>query len=138
MPVTLDAIVMFLGWIGAAAGVVAYAMVSRGRWAASSAPFQLTNLTAAGLMGMVAAANGVWPSVAANLVWIVIGTQAIVVLVRARARRRTAAEAVAAVTPTVAAVTPAVAVGTVTAPAPAPEAVLADADTSPREVGLAA
>ncbi|MGO2701429.1 MAG: CBU_0592 family membrane protein, partial [Cellulosimicrobium funkei] len=94
MPVTLDAIVMFLGWIGAAAGVVAYAMVSRGRWAPSSAPFQLTNLTAAGLMGMVAAANGVWPSVAANLVWVLIGAQAIVVIVRARrARRRTLAEA---------------------------------------------
>ncbi|WP_194217712.1 CBU_0592 family membrane protein, partial [Cellulosimicrobium cellulans] len=94
MPVTLDAIVMFLGWIGAAAGVVAYAMVSRGRWAPSSAPFQLTNLTAAGLMGMVAAANGVWPSVAANLVWVLIGAQAVVVIVRARrARGRALAEA---------------------------------------------
>ena len=128
MPVTLDAIVMFLGWIGAAAGVVAYAMVSRGRWAASSAPFQLTNLTAAGLMGMVAAANGVWPSVAANLVWIVIGVQAVVVLVRARARRRAAvAEPVA---PVGAAVPD--------APAAVPDAVLPDGEPSPREVGLAA
>lgn len=127
MPVTLDAFVMFLGWIGAAAGVVAYAMVSRGRWAASSAPFQLTNLTAAGLMGMVAAANGVWPSVAANIVWIVIGVQAIVVLVRARARRRAAV--VEAATP----------VGTVAPGAPdAPGAVLVDGEPSPREVGLAA
>lgn len=84
MPITLDAFVMFLGWIGAAAGVVAYAQVTRGRWAASSAPFQLTNLTAAGLMGLVAAANGVWPSVFANLVWIVIGVQAVVLIVRAR------------------------------------------------------
>ena len=30
MPVTLDSFVMLLGWIGAAAGVVAYAQVSRG------------------------------------------------------------------------------------------------------------
>jgi hypothetical protein len=128
VPVTLDAFVMFLGWIGAAAGVVAYAMVSRGRWAASSAPFQLTNLTAAGLMGMVAAANGVWPSVAANIVWIVIGVQAIVVLVRARARRRAAlVEADAATT--------ALDAG---APAPVPDAVLVDGEPSPREVGLAA
>lgn len=125
MPVTLDAFVMFLGWIGAAAGVVAYAMVSRGRWAASSAPFQLTNLTAAGLMGMVAAANGVWPSVAANIVWIVIGVQAIVVIVRARARRRAAA---------VEAVPPAGA----DAPTAVPDAVLVDGEPSPREVGLAA
>ena len=128
MPVTLDAFVMFLGWIGAAAGVVAYAMVSRGRWAASSAPFQLTNLTAAGLMGMVAAANGVWPSVAANIVWIVIGVQAIVVLVRARARRR--ATVVDEATP--AAVVPGAATSAV------PDAALPDGDPSPREVGLAA
>ena len=88
MPVTLDALVMFLGWIGAAAGVLAYAQVSRGRWAASSAPFQLTNLVAAGLMAMVAARNGVWPSVAANVVWILIGLQAVVLIVRARRARR--------------------------------------------------
>ncbi|QJW35125.1 CBU_0592 family membrane protein [Cellulosimicrobium protaetiae] len=137
MPVTLDSIVMFLGWIGAAAGVVAYAMVSRGRWAASSAPFQLTNLTAAGLMGMVAAANGVWPSVAANLVWIVIGVQAVVVLLRARARRRAAVvdgRATGAVVPVL----------TSSDLAPATEAVvvpdvaLPDDEPSPREVGLAA
>ncbi|WP_139123175.1 CBU_0592 family membrane protein [Cellulosimicrobium cellulans] len=87
MLVTLDTFVMILGWVGAAAGVVAYAMVSRGRWTPSSAHFQLTNLGAAGLMGLVAAANGVWPSVFANLVWIVIGVQAVVLLVRARRRR---------------------------------------------------
>ncbi|MGM7422168.1 CBU_0592 family membrane protein [Cellulosimicrobium sp. CpK407] len=130
MPVTLDAFVMFLGWIGAAAGVVAYAMVSRGRWAASSAPFQLTNLTAAGLMGMVAAANGVWPSVAANIVWILIGVQAIVVIVRARARRRAAVDDMAA------APAPAVVPGAVAATAS--ESALPDGDPSPREVGLAA
>ncbi|WP_415297586.1 CBU_0592 family membrane protein [Cellulosimicrobium sp. SJTW-1] len=122
MPVTLDAIVMFLGWIGAAVGVVAYAMVSRGRWAPSSAPFQLTNLTAAGLMGMVAAANGVWPSVAANLVWVLIGAQAIVVIVRARRARRRALDEAAALT----------------ASAPAAVAVRADGEPAPQEVGLAA
>jgi membrane protein YdbS with pleckstrin-like domain len=100
VPVTLDALVMFLGWIGAAAGVLAYAQVSRGRWAASSAPFQLTNLVAAGLMAMVAGVNGVWPSVAANVVWVLIGVQAVVVIVRARrARRRVLAEEVDAPTP---------------------------------------
>lgn len=122
MPVTLDAIVMFLGWIGAAAGVVAYAMVSRGRWAPSSAPFQLTNLTAAGLMGMVAAANGVWPSVAANLVWVLIGAQAIVVIVRARRARRRALDEAAGIT----------------ASAPAAAAVRTDGEPAPQEVGLAA
>jgi len=38
------------------------------------------------------AVNGVWPSAVANVVWIVIGGQAIVVLVKARRRR--AAQAV--------------------------------------------
>jgi peptidoglycan/LPS O-acetylase OafA/YrhL len=85
--VTMETFVMILGWVGAAAGVIAYAMVSRGRWTPSSAHFQLTNLGAAGLMGLVAAANGVWPSVFANVVWIVIGVQAVVLLVRARRRR---------------------------------------------------
>ena len=131
MPVTLDSFVMLLGWIGAAAGVVAYAQVSRGRWAASSAPFQLTNLTAAGLMGLVAAANGVWPSVFANLVWIVIGVQAIVLLVRARRARRERAAAPAGPVETVEAVASAepVVVGRV---------VVRDVEPAPREVGLAA
>ncbi len=121
MPVTLDAIVMFLGWVGAVGGVVAYAMVSRGRWAPTSAPFQLTNLGAAGLMGMVAAANGVWPSVAANAVWVLIGVQAVALIVRARrARRRTLARAA------------------VVAPGEVVALESPDAEPSPREVGLAA
>nr|WP_194720217.1 hypothetical protein [Cellulosimicrobium arenosum] len=78
---------MILGWAGAIAGVVAYAMVSRGRWTPTSAHFQLTNLVGAGLMAIVAAANGVWPSVAANLVWIVIGVQAVRLVLRARRAR---------------------------------------------------
>jgi len=133
VPVTLDAIVMSLGWIGAAAGVLAYAMVSRGRWAPSSAPFQLTNLAAAGLMGMVAAANGVWPSVAANGVWVLIGAQAVLVIVRARrARRRTLTDAADA--PARAAVAPAHAV----LAAPSLPATVPDVEASPRQVGLAA
>ncbi|MBD5784574.1 hypothetical protein IF650_00110 [Cellulosimicrobium terreum] len=91
MPITLDTLFMILGWGGAVAGVIAYGMVSRGRWAATSAQFQLTNLVAAGLMGLVAAANGVWPSVAANLVWIVIGAQAVRLLLKARRARALAA-----------------------------------------------
>ncbi|WP_265522389.1 CBU_0592 family membrane protein [Oerskovia flava] len=87
MSVSLLTLVTALGWVGAAAGVVAYAMVSRGRWAPTSLPFQLTNLTAASLMCLVAAVNGVWPSAVANIVWMVIGVQAVAMMVR-RARRR--------------------------------------------------
>ncbi|MEK8226679.1 hypothetical protein NKG05_12165 [Oerskovia sp. M15] len=42
-------------------------------------------------MCLVAAVNGVWPSAVANVVWIVIGAQAIAVLVRSRRRRATEA-----------------------------------------------
>ncbi|WP_229242423.1 CBU_0592 family membrane protein [Cellulosimicrobium marinum] len=126
---------MILGWVGAAAGVVAYAQVTRGRWSASSAPFQLTNLTAAGLMGLVAAANGVWPSVFANLVWIVIGVQAVVLIVRARRARRRTVEPVAAPEPLLIAgnLTGAVVVGSVVG-----SVAVTDDEPAPQEVGLAA
>jgi len=62
-----------LGWVGAVAGIIAYLMVSRGKWIAASLAFQLTNLGAATLMFAVAAMNGVWPSASANLAWMGIG-----------------------------------------------------------------
>lgn len=86
-PALVDLAVTVLGWVGAIAAVTAYAMVTRGRWSGSSLRFQLTNFVGASLMCLVAAANGVWPSAVANVVWIVIGGQAIVVLLKARRRR---------------------------------------------------
>ncbi|MHA7134442.1 CBU_0592 family membrane protein [Oerskovia turbata] len=86
-PSLVDLVVTPLGWVGAIAAVTAYAMVTRGRWSGDSLRFQLTNFVGASLMCLVAAVNGVWPSAVANVVWIVIGGQAIVVLVRARRRR---------------------------------------------------
>lgn len=84
----LMATVTALGWIGAVAAIFAYAMVTRGRWRADSVAFQVTNLAAAGAMLVVAAANGVWPSAAANTAWLVIGTAALLPLVRGRSARR--------------------------------------------------
>ncbi|KAA1420012.1 hypothetical protein FE697_019220 [Mumia zhuanghuii] len=70
-----------LGWFGAVAGAAAYLLVTRGRWSASSARYQSANLLGAGLMGGVAAFNGVWPSAAANLIWVFIGGQALWMIV---------------------------------------------------------
>ncbi|MGH1565638.1 CBU_0592 family membrane protein [Mumia sp. DW29H23] len=110
-----------LGWVGAVAGAAAYLLVSRGRWKAASARYQSANLLGAGLMGGVAAFNGVWPSAAANLIWIVIGGQALwAIVAKKHADRQAAAASVSAAdleprenplveaTPLVAATSPAV------------------------------
>ena len=66
------------GWVGAAALLLAYALVSSGRLNGRSIRFQLLNLTgAAGLL-----ANGIWhgawPSAALNAIWLVIGIAAVI------------------------------------------------------------
>ncbi|WP_369370405.1 hypothetical protein AB1046_16635 [Promicromonospora sp. Populi] len=83
---SLMMVVTALGWFGAIAGLVAYAMVSRGRWSADSLAFQCTNVLAAGTMLTVAAANGVWPSAASNLAAIAIGASALFTVFRAKKR----------------------------------------------------
>ncbi|ANC31973.1 CBU_0592 family membrane protein [Isoptericola dokdonensis] len=95
MSPTLLTVITVLGWIGAAAGLVAYAQVSRGRWTSSSSAFQATNIVAAILMCVVAGVNGVWPSAAANVAWIVIGIQTLLMAQRARLAEQQAATATA-------------------------------------------
>jgi hypothetical protein len=80
----LLSVVTALGWVGAIVGLVAYFQVSRGRWAPDSIQFQAANLCATSMLFLVAAVHGVWPSVAANIAWMVIGTQAVLMIVRAR------------------------------------------------------
>jgi hypothetical protein len=84
---TLMMVATALGWVGAIAGLVAYAMVSRGRWNADSLAFQGTNMLAGVTMLTVAATNGVWPSAAANIVVIVIGVHAVTTVLRAKKRK---------------------------------------------------
>ncbi|BDZ42154.1 hypothetical protein GCM10025865_14530 [Paraoerskovia sediminicola] len=90
MDAVLTQSLMILGWVSAFFGAAAYLLASRGTWDAKSLRFNLTNVTAAGLMVVVAGANGLWPSVAANLVWVVIGTQALIAIY---GQRRAAARA---------------------------------------------
>jgi hypothetical protein len=84
-------VVTVLGWVGALAGLVAYAMVSRGRWSADSLAFQGTNMLAAVTLLSVAAANGIWPSAASNMAALLIGVNAVFTVLRAK--KRAAAEA---------------------------------------------
>jgi hypothetical protein len=86
----VHAVVTAIGWIGAVTCVGAYGLVSRGTWSVSSRRFQVANVAAALMMGLVAVRGHVWASVAANAVWAVIGTRTVATLMRAR---RTQAEA---------------------------------------------
>lgn len=88
MSVFIDQAVMTLGWVSAVAGAIAYMLASRGVWDAKSLRFQVTNMSAAGLMIIVGAVNGIWPSVAANMVWVVIGANTILMVFQARRAAR--------------------------------------------------
>lgn len=70
------------GWLGAAALLLAYGLVSAGRLSGRSSGFQLLNL--GGAAGLLAngAHHGAWPSAALNAVWVAIGVVALVRLRR--------------------------------------------------------
>jgi hypothetical protein len=78
-----------LGWLGAAALLLAYGLASTGRLPAEGARFQLLNLGGAVALTANSAYNGAWPSAALNVVWIVIGLAA---LLRARGKARNGPE----------------------------------------------
>lgn len=101
----MSALVTALGWVGAVTCLVAYVMVTRGRWSPTSGRYQLTNVVSGALMGLVAARSGVWPSVATNLVWTAVGIYAVSVILVARRRRRAEATGEATATATATMVT---------------------------------
>lgn len=61
-----------LGWLGAAALLVAYALVSKGRFTGASVPYQALNVV--GSIGLIinTVYYGAYPSTFVNVVWIVI------------------------------------------------------------------
>ncbi len=103
---SLMLVVTVLGWVGAIAGLVAYAMVSRGRWSADSLAFQGTNMLAAMTLLSVAAANGIWPSAASNMAALLIGVNAVFTVVRGKKRAAKEAATLRAVEDTVSDVVP--------------------------------
>lgn len=92
----MSAFVTALGWVGAVTCLVAYVLVTRGKWAPTSGRYQLANVVSGLFMGMVAASSGVWPSVVTNAVWAVVGAHAVAVVLRARRKRSLEAAATAA------------------------------------------
>ncbi|SKC62027.1 CBU_0592 family membrane protein [Krasilnikoviella flava] len=97
MTISLLTVITAFGWIGAIAVVLAYGMVSKGRWTADSLPFQLSNFAGAAVMLVIAIANGIWPSALANVAAVVIGAAAMRTIARARRAERAATAQLAAV-----------------------------------------
>ncbi|WP_445997120.1 CBU_0592 family membrane protein [Okibacterium fritillariae] len=84
------------GWLGALGTVTAYALLTFGKLTSTSALFQSLNIAGAALLCVSATVSQAWPSAAVNAVWIVIGLQAIVPLVKRLTGRNSAAVAGAA------------------------------------------
>ena len=66
-----------LGWIGAVAVVVAYYFVSHQKWSGGSLKYHLCNIGGSILVGMNALYHEAFPSVLINVVWLVIGLNAL-------------------------------------------------------------
>jgi hypothetical protein len=71
----------FLGWLGAAAYLIAYALVSTKKLAGDSSIFQGLNLLGGVTLVVNSAYYRVWPSVAVNAAWAGI---AVIVLAKKR------------------------------------------------------
>ena len=81
--VTMSVLVTVIGWLGAAALILAYGLVSSRRLAGDSVTFQVLNSAGALALAINTAYHAAWPSAVLNLVWIGIGVAA---LSRARTR----------------------------------------------------
>lgn len=75
------------GWLGAAALLLAYGLLSSGRIAAGTT-YQLLNLAGAVALAVNGIVHRALPSVAVNVVWLVIGVAALRGLARRHARDR--------------------------------------------------
>lgn len=83
-----------LGWVGTLGTIGAYALLSRGRWHATSLRYAALN-GAGGLLGAAGSSlYGAWPSVASNLLWSCLAAQSLVMTWRQRRAARPAAVAV--------------------------------------------
>lgn len=62
----------YAGWLGALSTMGAYALVSQRRLHAHSLRYQAINAAGASLLALSALSSDNWPSLAANLVWMLI------------------------------------------------------------------
>ena len=61
-----------IGWLGAAALLVAYAMISARKWEGHSSAFQFLNIGGSALLAANTIFYGAYPSTVVNLVWAAI------------------------------------------------------------------
>ena len=80
------------GWTGTLCTAAAYALVSRQRLTADSTLFQALNVLGGVLLAVSAASSGAWPSLTSNVVWVLIGVQAVIGVRRALRKKKRGAE----------------------------------------------
>lgn len=81
----MNEVVQLIGWLGAAALLWAYGLLTSSRVSPTSGRYLALNLAGSAALGLSTAAAHAWPSVTVNVLWLALG---IGPLVRARARRR--------------------------------------------------
>ena len=77
-----------LGWLGAAASIVAYYLVSSKRFAPDSLRYHSLNVTSCMLLATACASTGAWPSFLTNTIFIAVGAH-MIWRVRDRLKSRT-------------------------------------------------
>jgi hypothetical protein len=82
---TLNLLIDTLGWLGAAALLVAYALVSKGRFTGASVPYQVLNVVGSIGLIMNTVYYGAYPSTFVNVVWIAIAAYTLLRVWAARA-----------------------------------------------------
>jgi len=75
-----------IGWVGAAALLVAYAMVSFRKWEGHSSAFQLLNVGGSALLAANTIFYGAYPSTFVNIIWAAIAIFTITTSKRASSR----------------------------------------------------
>jgi hypothetical protein len=73
-----------LGWAGAVLILVAYALLTTGRWQAEQLRYQAANAIGAGALLVWAVSISAWQSALLNAVWAVVGVYGVVRLGRRR------------------------------------------------------
>jgi hypothetical protein len=77
-----------LGWLGAAALLIAYALLERAVIQAGSRTYAALNLFGSAGLAIASAAVAAWPSTTLNAIWLIVGAVTLV-----RPARRTPANA---------------------------------------------
>ncbi len=73
----INLLIELAGWLGTAALLLAYGLVSTRRLAGDSVPYQALNLVGGALVLINSFYHGAMPSVAVNVFWIAIGVFAL-------------------------------------------------------------